>query len=102
MKTPKTEFFPGHSHKDGLTHCRGWLCPHGVGLILPFSLVSVDPGADRYSEQRQLWRDSDGRFWAISYNPTACEWYANRLGKRKKQALEFLESLASGDEIAQE
>ncbi len=99
MNTTKAEFFPGRSHLEGLTHCRGWLCPDGAGLVLPFSLVSVEPGADRYSEQQQLWRDSDGRFWAIRYNPNSCEWYANRLGKSKKQALEFLESIA---EAAQE
>lgn len=91
----KTEFFPGHSDKDGLTHCRGWLCPDGVGLVLPFSLVSVEPGADRYSEIAQLWRDSDGCYWSIAYGPSSCEWYAHRLGKSKKKALEFL---AGGDE----
>jgi hypothetical protein len=95
-----TEFFPGRSHLDGLTHCRGWLSPDGVGLILPFSLVSVEPSADRYSEKIQLWRDSEGCYWSINYCPTACEWYARRLGKNKNKADEHMAEVHAAEDFA--
>lgn len=80
------EFFPGQSHLPGNTLCRGWLCPAGVGLILPYSLVSVEPGADRYSERSQLWRDSDGCYWIINYQAARLEWSASKPGLNHEHA----------------
>ena len=74
------EFFPGRSQQPGCTICRGWLSPHGRQLVLPYSLVSVDQGQDRYSATPQLWRDAEGDCWLISYNHAQHEWIAENLG----------------------
>ncbi len=74
------EFFPGRSQQPGCTICRGWLSPHGRQLVLPYSLVSVEPGQDRCSATPQLWRDAEGDCWLISYNPAQQEWIAENLG----------------------
>ena len=74
------EFFPGRSQQPGCTICRGWLSPHGRQLVLPYSLVSVDQGQDRYSATPQLWRDAEGDCWLISYNQAQQEWIAENLG----------------------
>lgn len=74
------EFFPGRSRQAGSTICRGWLCPDGVQLVLPYSLVAVDPEQDRYSAASQLWRDAEGECWLISYNQAQQEWIGECLG----------------------
>lgn len=100
MESKKNEFFPGYSHKEGLTRCRGWLCPDGVELILPFSLVSVESDADRYSEKIQLWLDREGCYWAINYNPVASEWHACRLGKNNNKADEHMAAVSAAEDFA--
>lgn len=74
------EFFPGRTHQSGSTICRGWLSPHGRQLVLPYSLISVAPGQDRYSATPQLWRDAEGDCWLINYNHAQQEWIAENLG----------------------
>lgn len=96
-----TEFFPERSHLPGNTLCRGWLCPAGVGLILPYSLVSVEPGADRYSEQSQLWLDSDECYWIITYQAAQSEWIASKLGRNHEQAKTVLASALAQITIAE-
>lgn len=80
------EFFPGRSQQLGSTLCRGWLSPDGVQLVLPFSLVSVEPVQDRYSAKPQLWRDADGDCWLISYNQAQQEWIGHCLGSDLESA----------------
>ncbi len=75
-----TEFFHGRSQQPGSTICRGWLCPDGVQLVLPYSLEAVDPDQDRYSATPQLWRDAEGECWLISYNQAQQEWIGQKLG----------------------
>ena len=86
MNTEHTEFFPGLSGEEGMTFCSGWQLPQGVSLILPFSLISVEPEQDRYSEHYQLWRDADGEYWIINYCDTRCEWYASNEGYNSERA----------------
>lgn len=86
-----TEFFPGRSRQSGYTMCRGWLCPDGVQLVLPYSLVAVDPEQDRYSATPQLWRDADGDYWLISYNQAPQEWLGQYLGDDLDGAKELAE-----------
>lgn len=86
MGTQHTEFFPGLSGKPGMTRCRGWQSPQGIGLILPYSLVSVEAEQNRYSTISQLWRDANGGFWIISYCDVQCEWYACHMGRDLENA----------------
>ncbi len=88
-----TEFFPGRSGQSGNTVCRGWELPYGSGLVLPFSLISVEPGQDRFSSRAQLWRDADGDIWMISYLEGPCEWHGSFMGKDFKCAQEKLKML---------
>lgn len=96
-----TEFFLGRSHLPGNTLCRGWLFPAGIGLVLPYSLVSVEPGADRCSERSQLWRDSDACYWLISYQAARSEWSASKFGRNYEQAKAELASALAAEALAQ-
>lgn len=89
----RTEFFPGRSGESDRTLCRGWELPYGTGLILPFSLTSVEPGQDRYSSRVQLWRDADGDLWMISYLEGPSEWQGRFMGKDLERAQEELSTL---------
>ena len=86
----RTEFFPGRSGESGITFCRGWEGPYGTELVLPFSLISVEPGQDRYSSRAQLWLDADGELWMISYLEGPCEWQGTFMGTDLKRAQERL------------
>lgn len=92
MSTLKTEFFPGLSAEPGMTRCRGWE-DGGFELILPYSLVSVEPEQDRYTEFSQLWRDADDQYWMISYRDHAAEWFASCLGEGFENAQAVLASV---------
>jgi len=90
LENGHTEFFPGRSGRLGVTLCRGWESPYGTGLVLPFSLTSVEPGQDRCSSRSQLWRDADGDLWMISYLEGPCEWLGCFMGQDVKSAQEAL------------
>lgn len=90
LENGHTEFFPGQSGEPGFTGCRGWESPYGIGLVLPLSLTSVEPGQDRYSSLSQLWRCANGGLWLISYNEGACEWLGRFMGEDLESAQEEL------------
>lgn len=97
METQHTEFFPGLSGKPGMTLCRGWQFPQGIGLFLPYSLVSVEPEQNRYSRRSQLWRDADGDYWMINYCDAQCEWYARNMGQDFENAQTNLASVRTNE-----